>query len=297
MVVQLTAPTSSPQPIAVSEPSQSVAAAPAERCARAAPPKERVDNGLTVHDPPHKRARISPSRMRSHVEGSLSAGAVREWVGPPVPAFVDLVSGTRQLFIMDPAGERFFALYRDQYDVGSCKLSDKTATNCGYEARLHECNGAPAWTLPLNSLLSRPDHLEVQDIHYDGDVLYFNEACQSYSREAKGKCSSLVAVDPKAGKVLWRTPPLTSNGEFLVLPRHIVSGYGFTAEPDFVFVVRRSDGAVIQKKPIPTAAYAFEVGDDGKLSVFTYAETTVRFTMTGFDGDAPQLSAVPATKR
>ena len=33
----------------------------------------------------------------------------------------------------------------------------------------------------------------LKNVRYDGGVLYFNEACQSYSKEAQGKCSSIVA--------------------------------------------------------------------------------------------------------
>jgi hypothetical protein len=234
--------------------------------------------------------------MRSHIDGSLTAGSPRIWVGPEVPAFVQLTAGTLELFILDkvriaaPADaseDGLLAFYRDPYGASSCDLSGPS--NCSFGAALYHCSGKLLWVLGLNAFMSRPDRLEVQDIRFDGGTLYFNEACQSYSKEANGRCSSLVAVDTAAKKVMWRSPPLTSNGMFTVAGKHLITGYGFTAEPDFLFVVKRSDGSIAQRIPVATGPQHIELVSPGEALVELYDGARLRFRLEGFDGDKPRL--------
>jgi hypothetical protein len=44
------------------------------------------------------------------------------------------------------------------------------------------------YSIELKGLMSLPKHLEVQDLRVVAGVLYFNQACQSYAKEAGGKC-------------------------------------------------------------------------------------------------------------
>ena len=79
-----------------------------------------------------------------------------------------------------------------------------------------------------------------------GGTLYFDEACQSYSREAGGRCSALVALNPFTKKL-----PLADGSTRVEqrlrrgpqVPRR--EAYGFTGEAASIRVVRRSDGKVI----------------------------------------------------
>ena len=112
---------------------------------------------------------------------------------------------------------------------------------------------------------------------------YFNEACQSYSLEAQGRCSSLVALDPFADAVRWRTPPLISRDVFLVVGEYIVAGYGFTAEADALHLIRRSDGAVVADLSIGIAHDDLTLKPDGTISVLLHdgRERTVRIVTSG----------------
>jgi hypothetical protein len=234
--------------------------------------------------------------MRSHIEGSLTAGSPRIWIGPEVPGFVQLTAGTLELFLLDKVRiaaaetaepDGFLALYRDPYGASSCHLSGPG--NCAFGAALYHCSGKLQWVIGLNAFMSRTDRLEVQDVRYDGGTLYFNEACQSYSSEANGRCSSLVAVDAAAKKVVWRSRPLTSNGMFVVAGEHLIAGYGFTSEPDFVHVVKRSDGSIAQRIPVPTGPQRIELVSPGEAEVELYDGARLRFRLEGFDGDRPRL--------
>lgn len=245
--------------------------------------------------------------MRADIDGPLSAQGPRFWVGMEVPSFVQIASGTLELFLLDkvtvaapplPEGaapEGFLAFYRDPYDASSCALSgSNNAGNCAYGAALYHCSGKLLWVVTLNPFLSRPDQLEIQDVRYDGGVLYFNEGCQTYSKDAGGRCSSLVALDPVAKNVLWRSAPRTSNNAFVIHGQYILAGYGFTDEPDFLYVVRRSDGKVMQRVPVSTAHQQINVERDGTVSVVLYDGAPLRFMAQGFDGASPKLVKLSA---
>jgi len=229
------------------------------------------------------------SRMRSHGSGALTARH-RTWLGPAVPEYVPERIGTLGLFLLDEVEGGHLAFYREPYNLGSCGLGN--GTNCTYEARLYGRRGEQRWALQLGEVMSRPDQLEIQDIRLAGGVLYFNEACQSYSSGANGKCSSLVAVDPKASRVLWRTPPLVSNGRFLVRGCYIVAGYGFTGEPDAVSVIDRGSGKVLQTIPVSSAPEQYTLREDDGLDVRLYSNTTRQYRMRGFDGGPASLESL-----
>jgi hypothetical protein len=223
-------------------------------------------------------------RMRSHTSGSLAArgtGATWSWQGPDIPAFVPKTVDTLELFILDEVDGGWLAFYRDPYGRTSCGLGD--ARNCAYEAHHYDRGGQRRWSLRLDELMSRRDHLEIQDIRYAGGVLYFNEACQSYSSGAQGQCSSLVAVDPKQSRVLWRSPHLVSNGRFVIRGCYVVAGYGFTAERDNVFLLDRGSGRVLQKLPVSSAPEGYTLDDDNQLAVELYSGTVRHYRLRGFE--------------
>jgi hypothetical protein len=263
-----------------------------EDCSAFIPP-ERTGGDLVVRNPPERSTRSFLGRLRSHTEGSLSRGSQRVWVGPPVPGFVPLTDNTAELTLLDatPGGE-FLAMYRDPYGASSCTLDD--LNNCRFTVKLFGDCGELRWSVALNDFMSRQTYLEMQDVHLHDGTLYFNESCQSYSRKVKGRCSALVAVDPASNKLLWRSKHLVSNGRFLVHGDYIISGYGFTAEPDAVYLVRRDDGKVLQRVSVPKAPEDFKlVGDDVVEATLYPGDVRRRFHLTGRNGPRPRL--VPAS--
>jgi hypothetical protein len=223
-------------------------------------------------------------RLRTHRGGPLTTAGT--WIGPAVPATVPTNIDTLELFIADAADGGTLALYREPYNRKSCALSGHK--NCAYEAQFYDKHGL-AWSLHLNDILSMKEHLEVQDIRLAGGVLYFNEACQSYAQDANMQCSRLVAVDPARKKVLWRTDPLTSNGRFRVRGCYIVAGYGFTAEPDNMFVVDRGSGRVVQTFPVSSSPEVMTLAAADQLEVTLYSGVKRSYRMDGFDGAKAQL--------
>ncbi len=210
-------------------------------------------------------------------------------MGPQVPGFIPLVEGTTELFLLHHQRDgSFLAFYRDPYDASSCALSGHD--NCAYVATLFAHCGEVRWSISLGDLLSRGDHLEIQDIQLEGETLYFNEACQTYSKDAKGKCSALVAVDPTTNEVLWRTKSLVSNGVFFISGDYIVAGYGFTAERDTLSIVRRSDGRLMSRQRLPKAPQDIHLLEPGLLEVEVYpGDTGYLFRMVDWETASPKL--------
>lgn len=231
-------------------------------------------------------------RLRSQINGVLSGATGRTWAGASVPDYIPTTIGTLELFLLDKADGGRLAFYRDPYNLSSCTLSG--STNCAYVARFYDKRGAMRWELPLNEVMSRGDHLEVQDIRLADGVVYFNEACQSYSSGANGKCSSLVAVDPITHKVLWRTAPLTSNGRFRLRGCYIVAGYGFTAEPDALFLVERASGNVVQKLFVSSSPEQLQLVGPDRLDVQLSSGVRRAFRLDGMDGMGGTIVALDA---
>lgn len=229
-------------------------------------------------------------RLRSHVRGRLDANSPDMWVGPPVPLFVPLTDGRAELLLLDEADDLLVATYRDPYEAGGCTL--RAPGNCDVVVRAFDRCGAPRWRVRLNDHMSRPDHLEVQDVRLEDGTLYFNEACQSYSREAKGRCSALVALDPAAGALRWRTPHLVSNGRLLLDGAFVVTIYGFSQERPHVHVVRKLDGKVLLKQRIEPANWDLRAHEDGHLQVAAFGDIHHHYERVGWDGDRPQLRRV-----
>ncbi|HJW92048.1 MAG TPA: hypothetical protein VJ901_00385 [Thermoanaerobaculia bacterium] len=64
---------------------------------------------------------------------------------------------------------------------------------------------------------------------------------------------TLLAIDTKTKKALWHSAPLVSNASnftFAGGDAYLVTGYGFTAELDFVYILRAKDGAVVARIPV-----------------------------------------------
>ncbi|GEM_PF-2182427 len=120
---------------------------------------------------------------------------------------------------------------------------------------------------------------EVQDVRYKDGLVYFNMAYITYSSQVNGQCSKLYCFDPKTEEVEWCSPYLCSNGIFIVEEDYVVCGYGFTDEPDFVYLLSRKDGEVLCEMPVQSSPVYYEFNDDGELLVMDYNETVYLMTL------------------
>ncbi len=88
-----------------------------------------------------------------------------------------------------------------------------------------------------------------------GGMLYVETAHSTYARSSYGLNAYVSAIDLKRKKLLWRSPALVANADnFVLLDGVIVSGYGFTAEPDYLYALDRANGHVVGRVLLPSAA-------------------------------------------
>jgi len=86
-----------------------------------------------------------------------------------------------------------------------------------------------------------------------GGALLVQHSHSTYARSSRGLNAYVTAVDLATAKVRWRSRPLVANAStFAVVKDALVTGYGFTKEPDFLFVIDRGTGAVLQRLPLPS---------------------------------------------
>jgi len=99
-----------------------------------------------------------------------------------------------------------------------------------------------------------PSILEMTNVDVSGSVLYFDSNYNGYAEITRNKTGYLIAMDLADGRVLWTTPALTASFRgFLLVDDHIIAGYGFTAEPDYLYVVNRHTGAIEQRQKLKSA--------------------------------------------
>lgn len=89
----------------------------------------------------------------------------------------------------------------------------------------------------------------------EGNTLYVSHAHSTYARSSRGMNAYVTAIDTPTGRVLWRSQPLVANSNnFEVIGNLIVTGYGFTAEPDYLYLLDKKTGEVRQQLPVKSQA-------------------------------------------
>jgi outer membrane protein assembly factor BamB len=106
-------------------------------------------------------------------------------------------------------------------------------------------------------------------------VLYVETAHQTYAESSGGLNGYLTAVSIRTERILWRSPSLVANASDFVLAGDVlVSGYGFTKEPDFLYVLDRRTGRALNRLAVPSAPERI-VRHGNRLAVRTYDHTLV----------------------
>jgi hypothetical protein len=87
-----------------------------------------------------------------------------------------------------------------------------------------------------------------------GDVLYVENAHLTYAKSSYGQNAYMTAIDTKTRRRLWRSRALVANAAtFAVTPHYLVTGYGFTDEPDYLYLLDRRTGHVVERLKLPSA--------------------------------------------
>ncbi len=96
----------------------------------------------------------------------------------------------------------------------------------------------------------------------DGDYLYLSIGHGGYTSE-ESWTGYIVAIDLNINDLVWRSEPLVSNNSnFKIVDDTIICGYGFTSEPDYLYLLDKHTGDRVDKIRLVSAPAQFEVKDD-----------------------------------
>ena len=100
-------------------------------------------------------------------------------------------------------------------------------------------------------------------------VLYVSVGHSTY-RESAPHTAYVMAIDMSDMSVIWKSEPAVCNSNnFVIEGDCIICGYGFTKEDDYIYILNRYDGSVIERIKVKTSPEYFAL-NDGKLYVKTY---------------------------
>ena len=95
--------------------------------------------------------------------------------------------------------------------------------------------------------------LELRWAREVGGILYVANAHRTYASTTRNRNGYLTAIDLRTNRILWQSPSLVANADgFAIVGDVIVSGYGFTAEQDYLYALDRGTGRVLARLQLPT---------------------------------------------
>lgn len=111
---------------------------------------------------------------------------------------------------------------------------------------------------------------EVMSAAEENGILYVSTSHLGYSKDTNGKNAYITAINTSTNKAIWRTGALICNSRnFIISGDYIISGYGFSSEDDFMYIIDKSTGTGISKLKVKTGP-DFIIPKDGKLFVRCY---------------------------
>ncbi|MBD3370162.1 hypothetical protein GF402_07355 [Candidatus Fermentibacteria bacterium] len=85
-------------------------------------------------------------------------------------------------------------------------------------------------------------------------ILYVSSWHRTYAESSEGLNGYITALDLDDMSIVWRSEPLVCNSEnFVIIGDTIVSGYGFTDEPDYIYLTNRLTGEVYHRIRVSSA--------------------------------------------
>ncbi|MCR4901269.1 MAG: DUF3298 and DUF4163 domain-containing protein [Butyrivibrio sp.] len=134
------------------------------------------------------------------------------------------------------------------------------------------CNGPDESQYRSSAITQYVSYAQIVD-----DILYATIMHNGYSSE-EPYSNYMVAIDLNDKTLLWRSEPCVSNASnFKIVNDTIICGYGFTAEPDYIYLLNRYNGQKVGEIAVNSAPDQFEIVD-GTLYVATY-NTAYEFTI------------------
>ncbi len=104
----------------------------------------------------------------------------------------------------------------------------------------------------------------------EDNILYVSNAHPTYAETTNGINAFITAIDLTNYQALWRSDYQVSNAyNFEIIGDNIVCGYGFTAEPDFIYILDKYTGKKLHTIKVATGP-DYIIRKDDRLYVRTY---------------------------
>lgn len=101
------------------------------------------------------------------------------------------------------------------------------------------------------------------------NILYVSHGHSTYAKSSFGKNSYISAINLTNYEIIWTTEPLTCGSSFILVNNSIICGYGFTNEPDYLFVVDKKTGKRNQTIDLEKGP-SYIIQKENKIYVRTY---------------------------
>jgi hypothetical protein len=168
-----------------------------------------------------------------------------------------------------PAGQTPAPTGQTPAPTGQTPDAQQPGGNAAYLVGLDPGTGEVRFAFDFSSFSAPPaaakgaEALVNMDIRWalvDGDRLYVNHAHSTHASSSRGVNAYITALRIPDGALLWRSQPLVHNGHnFALVPTSaeaadnrpvLITGYGFTAELDWMYVLDAETGAVLNKTKV-----------------------------------------------
>ncbi len=203
-----------------------------------------------------------------------------------LPHWVPIAYGTLPIAHAIVSGKTLLAIYGDRVLAAFDAGERKARALYDFGNYMHPTRNVRTAVKVGEATLVTPDATKRYDVQRDVDsithelrfaqatdhTLFVAHTNRNYAKDNKGQNAYVTALDIDTGAIAWRSAPLVANAESFALSEGgsaVVCGYGFTAEPDFLYVLDAATGAVRQKLPVPSGPEEI-IAKDGRFFVRTY---------------------------
>ncbi len=221
--------------------------------------KSSKTNNITDEEQWFEKNKISiptyqvPNSFRN-LSGNLPEGIASEWQGLMITsAFYD--------------ASYIYCTYGKDFSEGYIlTIYDSETLKIVYSLDFSNYRYSPKYVVAdYDYIQQRINWAEIKD-----NILYVSHSHNTYAKSSNNQNAYITAIDLTDLSILWRTKALVSNSyNFVILDHVIICGYGFTAEPDYLYQVDLNTGKVLDKQPIKTAA-SYIIKKGSTLYVRTY---------------------------
>ena len=93
-------------------------------------------------------------------------------------------------------------------------------------------------------------NFEISNFTLQNKILYFSFYHRTYAVCSHGMNGYISALETESNKIKWLSKSLVCNANFIIDGDYIITGYGFTDEPDFLYILDKYNGSIISQTPL-----------------------------------------------